>query len=194
MEKKYVVGLTEAELSKMLALIRAGKVGARRLNRGHILLLADDGQTDAEIAGALHVGLPWLSARVAGFVEGGLERALNERPPPGAARKLGPQQEAYLVALACSDPPEVRTCWTMQLLADRLVELGKVDSICDETVRRVLKKRHQAVAEATLVDPDGRLGVRGGDGRSAGAVCRALRSCRGNSAAWQRGGVSRLEC
>jgi len=74
------------------------------------------------------------------FVEGNLERALNESPRPGGKRKLGGKQEAYLVAVACSDPPEGKKRWSMQLLADRLVELGIVEEISDETVRRTLKR------------------------------------------------------
>jgi transposase len=74
------------------------------------------------------------------FVEDGLEAALSERPRPGGQRKLAGTQEAFLIALACSTPPEGRTCWTMQLLADRLVELQVVEAISDETVRRTLKK------------------------------------------------------
>lgn len=74
------------------------------------------------------------------FVEEGLEAALSERPRPGATRKLNGHQEAYLVALACGDPPEGKKRWSMRLLADRLVELGVVDGISDETVRRTLKK------------------------------------------------------
>jgi hypothetical protein len=73
-------------------------------------------------------------------VEGGLEHALNESPRPGGRRKLDGHQEAYLVALACSDPPEGKKRWSMQLLADRLVELEIVEEISDETVRRTLKK------------------------------------------------------
>ncbi len=75
------------------------------------------------------------------FIEEGLEAALSERPmPAGAARKLDGHREAYLVALACSDPPEGRKRWSMRLLADRLVELGVVDGISEETVRGTLKK------------------------------------------------------
>jgi transposase len=74
------------------------------------------------------------------FVEEELEAALSERPRPGQPRKLNGKKEALLVALACSDPPKGHQKWTMQLLADRLVELKVVDSIADETVRRVLKK------------------------------------------------------
>ena len=74
------------------------------------------------------------------FVEEGLEEALSERPRPGATRKLDGHQEAYLVALACSDPPEGKKRWTMQMLADKLVRLEVVEEISDETVRRTLKK------------------------------------------------------
>ena len=74
------------------------------------------------------------------FVEDGLEAALSERPRPGGQRKLAGKQEAFLSALACSTPPEGRTCWPMQLLADRLVALQVVEAISDETVRRTLKK------------------------------------------------------
>jgi transposase len=74
------------------------------------------------------------------FVEAGLEAALRERPRPGGQRKLEGKQEAFLIALACSTPPEGRTSWTMQLLAYKLVELRVVDAISDETVRRTLKK------------------------------------------------------
>ena len=87
---------------------------------------------------------PWLwpsdDARQK-FVEGGLEWALNERHRPGGKLKLEGSQEAFVVALAHSEPPEGRERWTMQLLGDRLVQLGIVDSISDETVRRTLKKR-----------------------------------------------------
>ena len=74
------------------------------------------------------------------FVEEGLEAALTDRPRPGAAPKLAPKQQAYVVALACTGPPEGRRRWTMQLLADRLVELEVVPAISDESVRRLLKK------------------------------------------------------
>jgi hypothetical protein len=73
-------------------------------------------------------------------VEEGLEAAISERPRPGAKRSLGGHQEAYLVALACSDPPEGRESWTMQLLADRLVEVRVVEQISHETLRRTLKR------------------------------------------------------
>ena len=74
------------------------------------------------------------------YVESGLQAALSEKTRPKQAPKLNPQQTAILIAETCSSAPEGRATWTMQLLADRLVTLGVVDSISDETVRRTLKK------------------------------------------------------
>ncbi len=74
------------------------------------------------------------------FVAEKLERALNERPRPGQKRKLDGRQEAHLVAVACSDPPEGHTHWTLQLLADKVVELGFSEGISPETIRQILKK------------------------------------------------------
>ncbi len=74
------------------------------------------------------------------FTQGGLDLALYEKPRPGAKRKLDTKQEAHVIATACSHPPEDRTRWTVRLLTDRIVELGIVDEISRETVRRTLKK------------------------------------------------------
>jgi transposase len=95
---------------------------------------------DAAIAAALHVGIATVERIRRRFVEAGLEAALQERLRPGGQCKLDGKQEAFLIALACSTPPEGRTCWTMQLLAGKLVELRVVDAISDETVRRTLKE------------------------------------------------------
>ncbi len=82
------------------------------------------------------------------------------KSPVPAARKLGGEQEAHRVALTGSDPPQGRSEWTMQLLADRLVTLGIIETISDETVRRTLKRGRQALATQTMVHPDGECGVR----------------------------------
>jgi transposase len=140
MAKRYIVTLTGDERAHLLALTKKGKVSARRLTRAHILLQADAGVLDAAIAAALHVGIATVERVRKRGVEEGLEAALNERPRPGGQRKLDGKQEAFLIALACSTPPEERTSWTMQLLADTLVELRVIDAISDETVRRTLKK------------------------------------------------------
>jgi transposase len=140
MAKRYIVTLTEDERAYLLTLTKKGKIAARKLTHAHILLQADAGDMDAVIAAALQVGIATVERVRKRFVEEGLEAALNERPRPGGQRKLDGKQEAFLIALACSTPPEGRTSWTMQLLAHKLVELRVIDAISDETVRRTLKK------------------------------------------------------
>lgn len=149
MAKKYIVDLTDEERTELKKLLRGGKAGVRRLYRARVLLLADEGATDLVIAAALHLGKSTVERTRKRFVEGGVERALTDRPRPGKPRLLNGKQEAYLVALACSDPPEGRTEWTMQLLADRLIKLGIVESITDETVRRTLKKTTRSPGRRT---------------------------------------------
>ncbi len=139
-QKLYHVRLSEEDRSRLLELTRKGKVAARQLRRAHILLLADEGAKDEAIAESLHVSLSTVWRTRQRFASESLDRTLTERPRPGAKRKLDGKVEAFLVALACSDAPEGREHWTMQLLADRLVQLELVDEISDETVRRVLKR------------------------------------------------------
>lgn len=139
--KKYVVDLNVQEKERLEDLTTKGKSGARKIRRARILfLLAEEGYIDKKIARALGAAVTTVERIRKRFVEEGLEAALSERPRPGATRKLNGHQEAYLVALACSDPPEGKKRWSMRLLADRLVELGVVDEISDETLRRTLKK------------------------------------------------------
>jgi transposase len=140
MAKKYIVTLRDDERAQLLALTKRGSVSARRLNRAHLLLQADTGLSDEAIAQVLHIGTATVERIRKRFVEEGLEAALAERPRPGGRRKLDGKPEAFLIALACSTPPEGRTCWTMQLLAEKLVELQVIEAISDETVRRTLKK------------------------------------------------------
>ena|SRR4028118_192703 len=142
--KTYRVELTEAERIQLLLLIRQGKTPARALQRAHILLRAAEGAFDHESADALHVSLRTVERVRQRFAqappEERLDRALYDRPRHGSDPKLDTHAEAFLVALACSKPPQEREHWTMQLLADRLVELGIVEAISDETVRRTMKK------------------------------------------------------
>ena len=140
MRKKYIVTLTAEERSQVLDLIKKGSVSARKLTRAHILLRADEGATDEAIAAALHVHRTTVERTRQKFVEGNLDAALSERPRPGGKRKLDAKQEARLIAVACSTPPDGQKRWTLQLLADELVALSLVDTISDETVRRTLKK------------------------------------------------------
>jgi transposase len=139
MAKKYLVTLTGEEREVLLALTKRGKVAARTLMRAHILLQAEAGATDEAIARALHAGTATVERVRKRFVEQGLEAALTERPRPGGRRRLDGRTEAFLVALACSTPPDERKCWTMQLLADKLVGLTDIDKVSADTVRRALK-------------------------------------------------------
>jgi transposase len=140
MNKRYIVDLAADERAGLRTLLNRGVAPARRLTRARILLLADEGGPDPEIATALHVHRATVERTRRRFVEGGVERALSDKPRPGGRPKLDGEQAAHLVALACSAPPEGRARWTMRLLADRLVELALVEAISDETVRRTLKK------------------------------------------------------
>jgi transposase len=140
-KKIYIVDLTEEERTYLLALIKSGKQAGRKLNRARILLLADEGKPDKEIAAALHTGTATVQRTRQGFVAGNLEGALNEQPRPGGQKRLNEKGEAVLESLARSQPPEGRKRWTLELLADRLVQLRMVNSISHETVRQELKKK-----------------------------------------------------
>jgi transposase len=138
--KKYIVDLDEHERNELEQLTTKGKSGARKIRRARILLLANEGRIDREIASFLGSAVTTLERVRKRFVEEGLEAALSEKPRPGAARKLDGRQEAFLMALACSDTPEGKANWSMRMLAERLVELEVVDEISSETVRRTLKR------------------------------------------------------
>jgi len=135
-----VVDLTTEERERLEALTSKGRASARRITRAHVLLRADAGMIDREIASGLGIDRTTVERLRQRFVEEGLDAAVSDRPRPGGARKLDGKAEAFLVATTCSAPPDGRGAWTMQLLADRLVAVGLVDAISDETVRRLLKK------------------------------------------------------
>ncbi len=138
--KVYTVTLSDDQQAALRQMLRGGSHKARTLTRARILLLAHDGTADKEIVAALGTSMSTVGRIRTRFAQHGLDAALYESPRPGGKRTLDGGQEAYLVALACSDPPEGRSEWTMQLLADKLVTLGVVGTISDETVRRTMKK------------------------------------------------------
>src|SRR4051795_7840024 len=138
MNIRYWVDLSDAERSELEGLLRGGRHAARTLKRAQILLAADAGVPDETIAQSLGVGGSTVYRTKRRFVEGNLDRALSEEPRPGAKRKLSAQEEALLVATACSRPPEGRARWTIELLAGEIVRLTKHDGISRETVRRRL--------------------------------------------------------
>jgi transposase len=146
MADKYIVRLTPEERHQLEQLIATGKRSAATLTHARILLKADaaaegDGWTDERIAQAVDTSLSTIARVRKAFVEHSLDAALYRRRPTGRQyRKLDGAAAARRIALACSPQPAGQACWTMQLLADKLVELQVVDTISDETVRRTLKK------------------------------------------------------
>ena len=140
MAKRYRVMLTEEERERLEGLTRKGRAPVRMVRRAQMLLLAAEEQRDEDIAKALHIGVSTVERTRRRCVEEGVEASLRERPRPGARPKLGPKEQAFVVALACTKPPEGRERWTMGLLAERVVELKIVPDITDESIRRLLKR------------------------------------------------------
>ena len=138
MNVRYRVELSQTEREQLKGLLSGGKHAARKLKRAQILLAADAGAGDDEIAISVGTSGSTVYRTKQHFVLGNLEAALNEAPRPGADRKLAGKQEALLVATACSKPPQGRARWTLELLAGEMVRLTEHDSVSRETVRRRL--------------------------------------------------------
>jgi hypothetical protein len=146
MRKQCVVRLSEEERAQLQTLVGCGTAPARTLTHARILLKANQGEagpswTDGAIAGALEVD-PTTVARVRKtYVTDGLTAALHRKAPDRLyQRKLDGEQEAHLIALACSTPSSGRDRWTLRLLAGHLVALEVVDTVSHETVRQTLKQ------------------------------------------------------
>lgn len=143
---RFTVRLSLAERQGLVELVTTGKRSAATLTRARILLKADVGREgeawdDEQIAEALDTSLSTIHRVRQAYVEEGLEEALYRKKPTGRQyRKLDGDQEAHLIAVACSKAPEGRARWTLRLLADKLVELKVVESISSECVRTTLKK------------------------------------------------------
>jgi hypothetical protein len=143
---KYRVSLTETERQDLVQMVSSGKAAARKLIHARILLLADDSRdeehSDEQIVRALNISPRTVSRVRHQLVTQGLDFALLRRrqPPRPDKVKIKGDVEQRLLALACSDPPQGRCHWTLQLLADELVVLGLVERVGIETVRKALKK------------------------------------------------------
>lgn len=146
--KRYVVRLTGEEREQLKELVAKGRSSARALTRARILLRTDQGEqgecwSDEQVAAALDCSVGMCEQVRERFVERGLE-AIQHKQYEHKPVKVTGEVEAKLVALACTQAPEGRARWTLQLLADKAVELSYVDSISDEQVRRVLKKTNSS--------------------------------------------------
>ena len=143
--KKYRVFLSEKERKYLRKLVNTGVDKARKLTRARILLLTDESPSglsnkDKEIMDSLGVCARTVAATRERFVEEGIQGALNEKPRSGRPREFTGRDETKLTLIACSEPPEGRSRWSVRLLADKMVELEVVDSISRESVRKYLKK------------------------------------------------------
>ena len=155
--KKYKVTLTAEERQELLAITRRGSHKSYRVINALILLNCDEGnqqdqkKKNEDVSTVLRVSMRKIDRVKKRFVEDGLDVALNGRKGERVYRKKADGDfEAHLVALSCSKPPEGYSRWSLRLLADQVVELNYVDSISHETVRRVLKKRNQALAKERM--------------------------------------------
>ena len=146
MEKRYVVNLTAEERDALTQLVKRERVSGLKRQRASVILKADDGLTDEEIADELEVSLSTVERVRKRCCERGLEASLERKPQdhPSRPRKLDGASEARLVQIACTEPPAGRARWTISLLADRLVELNVFDSVSPSTVQRGLKKTRRS--------------------------------------------------
>ena len=153
MKKKYLVELSEQEREYLHKLISSGTAPARKLNRARILLKVDAGKhveakalSDRQIARMLETSTATVQRARERFYEGGLQGALERSKPDRVyKRSLEGRAEAHLIALACSEPPRGRNRWSLRLLADKAVELGIVEKVSHETVRKTLKKTNSSL-------------------------------------------------
>ena len=136
-QQKYPVRLTDEEREQLRTVTRIGKQSARVIQRAQILLWSDEGKQDKEVIERLDCAPLTVARTRERWVR---EKRLEDLPRLGSKPMLDAKQESLLIALACSDAPDGRDEWTMQLLANKLVELKVVEGISDETVRRTLKK------------------------------------------------------
>ena len=138
MNIRWRIELSQDEREELTALLKSGRHAVRKVKRAQILLAADDGVGDGEVAARVGAGGSTVYRTKRRFVEGNLELALAEAPRPGAHRKLSGKEEALLIATACSAPPAGRARWTLELLADVMVALTEHEGLSRETVRRRL--------------------------------------------------------
>jgi transposase len=145
MTKKYVVHLSNDEREALERVVSKGDANVRQIRRAHTLLLSDAGKTDEEIAALLHVTTVTVAETRKRWCAERLTRNLTDQPKPGRKQKLNGKQEAFLVALACSDAPDGREHWPLRMLADKLLELGVItEAVSYETIRDRLQKTNSS--------------------------------------------------
>ncbi len=149
--RTYHVALTEDERESLLRLVKRGKTQGYKITRAQILLALDENshekiRTGKDIAECYHVGEATVIHVAKQFINGGIELALERKKQENRHHKITGEVEAQMIAIACTDAPEGHSRWTLQLIADRLVELEVVDSISATAVGTTLKKRNKTLA------------------------------------------------
>lgn len=137
---KNPVKLKPKERKELKQLISKGTEKARKITRARILLMAHEGKTDTCIIETLKIARNTVRTTRSRYVQECLDAAINEQPRSGAPKKFTGRQKAKITAIACSEPPEGHSRWTLRLIADKLVELEMVNDISHQTVKRILKK------------------------------------------------------
>lgn len=145
MEKKYIVTLTKEEREELVTLINKGKIAGYKIKHANILLKADEGEygpgwADTKIAQAYNVHETTVRNIRIRFIEKGMKASLEREKRNNYEKKLDGDAEAQLIAIACSNPPEGYSRWSVRLLADKMVKLEIVEEISHMTVQRTLKK------------------------------------------------------
>jgi transposase len=154
--KKYIVDLTPSERSEVSKITNKGKTAAYKINHARILLKADinqegGGWTDSKISESLNIGHATIERVRKRFVEEGIESALNRREQKKRRQRIiDGEKEAYLIAIACSETPGGKSNWTLQMLADKMVELKVVEQVSIETIRQSLKKTNLNLGSMNL--------------------------------------------
>lgn len=138
--EKHHVKLSDKERRKLVAIVTKGRNKASYIQRAHILLKSDNGKTDAEISQWLYISESTVRRTRLRFCDAGIDAALEDEAPSEREPLLNEQQEGRLVAVACSAPPDGRVRWTLELLTERLIADGVVESISVESVRLLLQK------------------------------------------------------
>jgi len=167
--------LSEDERAQVQLVVSRGHPAARIQTRARVLLKLADGWSATEIHQALDVSLPTVWRVRKHFAAGGVQAVLTDKRQQRRRAALSGEQQAHLIAIACSDAPDGHDHWTLRLLAGKAVELGFVASISPETIRALLKKPAQAVAAQRVVHSDRERGLCGGHGGRARPVCPGLR-------------------
>lgn len=138
---KNVVKLTRREQKKLKDIVNKGKSGARVIKRARVLIKTDQGVPDKKISEQAEVPMRTIRRIRKRYVTGGLTKALYEDPRSGQPRKLDDKAEAHLVAIACSDSPEGRTHWTLELLQEQMIKDKKVKTISTVALWQYLNNR-----------------------------------------------------